>query len=64
MVIPFLFMKNAWLALRISNAIAIVILFLAGHAFGRVTSRHPWLAGIAMVVLGGILAGLTMLLGG
>ena len=63
-VIPFLFMKNAWLALRISNAIAIVMLFLAGYAFGRITGRHPWVMGVAMVILGAVLAGLTMALGG
>jgi hypothetical protein len=63
-VIPFLFMKEAWLALRVSNAIAIAMLFLTGYAFGRVTSRHPWVMGVSMVILGGILAGLTMALGG
>ncbi len=63
-VIPFLFMKNAWLALRVSNAIAIVMLFLTGYAFGRITSRHSWVTGVSMVILGVILVGLTMALGG
>ena len=63
-VVPFLFMQNAWLALRVSNAIAIAMLFLTGFAFGRVTGRHPWIMGIALVLLGSILAGLTMALGG
>jgi len=63
-VIPFLFMKQAWLALRISNAIAIAMLFLAGYRFGRITGRHPWVVGVSMVILGVILAGLTMALGG
>ena len=63
-VIPFLFMRNAMPALRISNAIAIVMLFLTGYAFGRITGRRPWLRGIAMVVLGSILVGITMALGG
>ena len=63
-VIPFIFVSNARPALRISNAVAIVMLFLTGHAFGRMTGRHPWLVGISMVVLGLILVGLTMALGG
>ena len=63
-VIPFIFMHNAGPALRVSNAIAIVMLFLTGYAFGRMTGRHPWLVGIAMVVLGSILVGMTMALGG
>ena len=63
-VIPFIFMHNAGPALRVSNAIAIAMLFLTGYAFGRMTGRHPWLVGIWMVVLGLILVGLTMALGG
>ena len=63
-VIPFIFMQNVGPALRVSNAIAIVMLFLTGYAFGRMTGRHPWLVGIAMVVLGSILVGMTMALGG
>ncbi len=63
-VIPFIFMRNAGPALRVSNAIAIVMLFLTGYAFGRMTGHHPWLVGISMVVLGSILVGLTIALGG
>jgi hypothetical protein len=63
-VIPFIVMRNAGPALRVSNAIAIVMLFLTGWAFGRITGHRPWLVGLAMVVLGSILAGLTMALGG
>jgi hypothetical protein len=63
-VVPFIFMKNTWLALRVSNAIAIAILFLTGWAFGRITGRRPWVMGVSMVILGAILVGLTMALGG
>jgi hypothetical protein len=63
-VVPFLFMNDALLALRVSNAIAIVMLFLTGYAFGRITGRRPWVRGIAMVVLGCILVGITIALGG
>ena len=63
-VIPFIFMQSARPALRVSNAIAIVLLFLTGYAFGRTTGRNPWVVGISMVVLGSILVGMTMALGG
>jgi len=63
-VIPFIFMKNAWLAMRISNAIAVAMMFLTGCAFGRITGRRPWVMGVSMVVLGAILVALTMALGG
>ena len=63
-VIPFIFMNHAGPALRVSNAVAIVMLFLTGYAFGRMTGHHPWLVGVSMVILGSILVGLTMALGG
>ncbi len=63
-VIPFFFMRSAVPALRVSNAIAIVLLFLAGYAFGRTTGRRPIRAGIAMVLLGSVLVGVTVTLGG
>jgi hypothetical protein len=63
-VIPFLFMRNAGPALRVSNAIAIVMLFITGYSFGRMTGRYPWLVGIVMVLLGIILVGITIVLGG
>jgi hypothetical protein len=63
-VIPFVCMKNAMPALRVSNAIAMGMLFLTGYAFGRITLRRAWLMGVSMVILGGILVGITMVLGG
>jgi len=63
-VIPFLFMQDTMRALRISNAIAIVMLFLTGFAFGRCAGRHPWATGSSMVLLGCVLVGLTIALGG
>jgi VIT1/CCC1 family predicted Fe2+/Mn2+ transporter len=63
-VIPFIFMNNAGLALRLSNGVAILMLFLTGYAYGKCVERRPWLIGICMVVLGGVLVGLTIALGG
>jgi len=63
-VLPFMFMHNAMLALRISNGIAITMLFITGAAYGRCMDRSPWGFGIAMVVLGGALVALTKAFGG
>ena len=63
-VIPFLVMDSAVPALRLSNAIAGVMLFMAGYAYGRCVGRHPWLVGASMVLLGALLVALTMALGG
>jgi VIT1/CCC1 family predicted Fe2+/Mn2+ transporter len=63
-VIPFIFIGDAWLALRVSNAVAIVMLFLCGYALGRYSGIPPWLAGAAMVVFGAVMVGVAILLGG
>ncbi len=63
-VIPFIFMGNLHGGMRVSNAIAITMLFLMGHQYGKLTTRRPWAAGISMVFLGGVLVALTMALGG
>ena len=63
-VLPFIFIRSVGPALRLSNTIAIVMLFLTGYAYGTITGRHPWLMGLGMVVVGSILVGMTMALGG
>jgi len=63
-VLPFTFIDAATRALRLSNAIAIVMLFLTGFAFGRCAGYRPWTMGAAMVVVGGVLVAITIALGG
>ena len=63
-VIPFLFISDARLALRISNAVAIGMLFVCGFIFGRYAGLRPATMGIAMVALGGALVGVAIALGG
>src|SRR5262245_45774036 len=63
-VLPFVFMGEAQRALRLSNAIAIAMLFLCGYTVGRLTRYPPWGTGLGMVVLGGLLVAMTMALGG
>ncbi len=62
--IPFVFMDNLRHAMRVSNAIAITLLFVAGYAFGKIAGYWPWLAGLAMVALGAVLVWVTIALGG
>jgi VIT1/CCC1 family predicted Fe2+/Mn2+ transporter len=63
-IIPFVFMQDAMRALRISNAIAIALLFVSGYAFGRTARMQPWLSGAAMVLVGVVLVAITIALGG
>ena len=63
-VIPFLVIDEAGLALRISNGIAVVMLFLTGYAFGRYAGYRPWRMGLWMAIAGSALVALTIVLGG
>jgi VIT1/CCC1 family predicted Fe2+/Mn2+ transporter len=57
-------MHNTVLALRVSQTIAVVMLFMTGYAYGRISRYHPWSTGVAMVLLGVALVGIAMALGG
>jgi VIT1/CCC1 family predicted Fe2+/Mn2+ transporter len=63
-VIPFLILHETSRALRASNAIAIVMLFLTGWSLGTHTGRRGWLTGLGMVSVGVVLVGITVALGG
>jgi VIT1/CCC1 family predicted Fe2+/Mn2+ transporter len=62
--IPFMVMHNVAWAMRISNGIGVVLLFIAGYFFGRCSELHPWLTGLAMVILGVALVAMMIALGG
>jgi len=62
--VPFMVMDSAMTAVRVSNGIAIVMLFTAGVAYGRLVGRTPWIFGVSMVALGSLLVALTIALGG
>src|SRR5262249_55954492 len=62
--IPFMLIADVKVALRASNAVAIIMLFLCGYAFGRHAGIRPWAAGVVMVAVGIILVAITISLGG
>lgn len=63
-VIPFLLMQDARTALRVSNVIAIALLFLTGYALGRLAGHRPVRTGLLMVLIGTALVAITIALGG
>jgi len=63
-VIPFLLVADATRALRISQAIAIALLFLLGWETARHMGSRPWVLGLAMVALGAGLVAIVVALGG
>jgi len=63
-VLPFIFFHDATRALRVSNGVAIVMLFAGGYAFADYAGLRPWKTGIAMVVLGSVLVAVSIAFGG
>lgn len=62
--VPFIFFADLARAMRVSNGIAIVMLFLVGYAFGDYAGYRPLRVGLFMVVLGVVMVALTIFLGG
>jgi VIT1/CCC1 family predicted Fe2+/Mn2+ transporter len=63
-VLPFVFIADPGMAKRASAAVAIAMLFLCGHAWGRYAGLKPWRTGLVMVVLGLIVEAIVIALGG
>lgn len=63
-VLPFLFVDGTHRALRISNGIALAMLFVCGSILGRYAGRRTWVGGLLMLVVGVVLVGATIALGG
>jgi VIT1/CCC1 family predicted Fe2+/Mn2+ transporter len=64
LVIPFIVIADTRLALRISNALAVLLLFLCGYLFGRHAGLQPWGTGLVMVAVGVALVSVAVALGG
>jgi VIT1/CCC1 family predicted Fe2+/Mn2+ transporter len=62
--VPFIVIGDVGTAMRVSNTVAVLLLFLTGHAFGRIAGYRPWTSGLFMVVLGSVLVAVTMALVG
>jgi len=63
-IVPLIVVREPRLALGLSNAVAVVMLFVLGRSIGRYAGRPGWRTGLGMVLIGLVLVGLTMALGG
>jgi VIT1/CCC1 family predicted Fe2+/Mn2+ transporter len=63
-VIPFMFLHETTLAMRVSNALAIATLFFGGCLLGRHARGSPWKYGLAMAGIGIVLVAAIIALGG
>jgi hypothetical protein len=62
--VPFLIFDDAYLALRISNAVLLGILFATGYWWARYTLGKPWIVGFGFLLGGLILVAIAIALGG
>jgi VIT family len=63
-VVPLIVVRDPRLGLRLSNAVAVLMLFIAGWRLGRYAGRSGWRGGLITVAVGLVLVGITMALGG
>jgi VIT1/CCC1 family predicted Fe2+/Mn2+ transporter len=63
-VVPFLFVTPLRLAMRVSNAVAIAMLYVCGHRLATHAGLRPMRTGLAMVAIGIVLVAVTIALGG
>ena len=62
--VPFLFIDNAWQALRVSNFLLVGMLFAIGYVWGGHANANPWLTGLVFLIVGLVLVGVAIALGG
>ena len=63
-VLPFFFIDDPRLALRVSNVLLLILLFYVGYRFARDTMAKPWLTGAVFLLVGMVLVAATIALGG
>ncbi len=63
-VVPFLFMRDVYAAMRASNGLAVATLYAYGHLLGKYAGGKPWLYGVTIAAVGMALVAVIMALGG
>lgn len=63
-VIPLLLIQDGFIALRVSNALQVGLLFFVGYQWAHYSGSNRWLTGLAIALLGMALVLLAVPLGG
>jgi VIT family len=63
-VVPFLFFTDVRVAVRLSNLVAIAMMFCLGYSLARHAGFNPWWTGLSFVALGVALVAIAVALGG
>ncbi|MBV7556370.1 VIT1/CCC1 transporter family protein [Pseudomonas sp. PDM28] len=64
LVVPFILLDQTALAIRLSNLIGLVVLFIAGWMLARYAGATQWQGGVIMAATGGVLILAIIALGG
>lgn len=62
--VPFLLIRNDVIALRVSNGLALAMLFGVGWRWAGMVNSNRWKTGLGLLALGVVLVALTIVLGG
>ena len=63
-VIPLLLLDNSYLAIRVSNAVLILLLLVVGYWWAHYTDARPWRAALVILLLGMTMVSVAVTLGG
>jgi hypothetical protein len=63
--VPFLiFRDEPRFALRVSNGLLLGLIYFVGHRWAKFTGGSPWLMGLSLTLVGGVLVAVAIALGG
>ena len=62
--VPFMLLHDKAMALRLSNLVGLVALFICGYRWGGLAGTNRLWTGTVMLLLGGVLVAITVALGG
>ncbi len=64
-LLPLILLRhNFELAIRVSNLVSALVLFLAGYRWGIYTDSNPWLSGLLLVIVAALMVAIAIPLGG
>jgi hypothetical protein len=63
-LVPFVLIDNEAAALRVANALMLLMLFVIGWRWAKFANLNRWKTGLALLGLGLVLVGITVVLGG
>ncbi|MNP65753.1 hypothetical protein D3C76_1613760 [compost metagenome] len=64
LVVPFILLDQTALAIRLSNLVGLVVLFIAGWMLARYAGARQWQGGVIMAATGAVLILAIIALGG